>query len=324
MRRSTIVRLALGALVAFAVPSLASAQSWPTRPLKLLVGYPPGGSVDMTARTIADRLGPMLGQPVIVENRAGATGNIAADLAAKSASDGYTLYMGTSINAVSVSLFRNLPYDPVRDFAPISRAVTAPSILVVHPSVPARSVKELVAYARANPGKVTYATTGAGSSPHLCAELLSTLAGVKLVHVPYKGGAQAMTDLLSGQTAMSFSNPTSVMQFMANGQIRALAVTSRERFSETPDLPTMIESGFPEFDQTAWYGVMAPAGTPSLIVERVNAAVREILERADVRQALLKQGLVANPSTPAELASQLKSDIAMYGKLLKDAGVEPQ
>ena len=305
-------------------PAHGLAQAYPGKPIRMLVGYSPGGSVDASARVIAERLGPILGQTVLVENRPGATGNIAADMLAKAAPDGYTLYMGTSINAVSVSLFKSLPYDPVRDFAPVSRVVVSPSILVVHPSVPANSVRELVAYAKAHPGKLAYATTGAGSSPHLCAELFSSLAGIKMLHVPYKGGAPAMTDLLGGQVALSFSNPTSITPHLKTGRIRALAVTTARRYSNLPTLPTMIEEGFPDFDLSAWYGVMAPAGTPVEIINRLNAEIGKILRMSDVQEILAIQGLEAFPSTPAELAKELKDDIAKFAKLLNDAGVKPQ
>ena len=311
------------AVLGFATAT-ASAQTYPNKPIRMLVGYPPGGSVDASARILAERLGPLLGQTVLVENRAGATGNIAAEALTKAAPDGYTIYMGTTINAVSVSLFKNLPYDPVRDFAPVSKVVVSPSILVVHPSVPANNVRELVAYARANPGKLAYASTGAGSSPHLCAELFSSLAGIKMLHVPYKGGAPAMTDLLGGQVALSFSNPTSITPHMASGRIRALAVTTAKRYANLPALPTMIEEGYPDFDLSAWYGVIAPAGTPAEIINRLNIEIGKILRMADVQALLAAQGLEAQPSTPAELARELKDEIVKFAKLLNDAGVKPQ
>lgn len=305
-------------------PAPSLAQAYPDRPIRMLVGYPAGGSVDASARAVAERLGPMLGQPVLIENRAGATGNIAAELLTKAAPDGYTLYMGTSINAVSVSLFKSLAYDPVRDFAPVSKVVVSPSVLVVHPSVPAKNVRELIAYARANPGKLTYGTTGAGSSPHLSAELFSTLAGIRMLHVPYKGAAPLTTDLLGGHVAVTFSNPTSVIPHIPTGRVRAFAVTGARRFSQLPDLPTMIEEGFPDFDLTAWYGVMAPKGTSPDIISRLNDALVKILQVPAVREILEKQGLEPQSSTPAELAAELKNDIAKYAKLLKDAGVTPQ
>ena len=305
-----------------AAPALA--QAYPNKPVRMLVGYPPGGSVDASARVVAERLGPLLGETVLVENRAGATGNIAAEALTKAAPDGYTIYMGTTINAVSVSLFKNLPYDPVRDFAPVSKVVVSPSILVVHPSVPANNVRELVAYAKANPGKLAYASTGAGSSPHLCAELFASLAGIQMLHVPYKGGAPAMTDLLGGQVALSFSNPTSITPHMASGRIRALAVTTAKRYANLPALPTMIEEGYPDFDLSAWYGVMAPAGTPTEIINRLNTEIGKILRMAEVQALLAAQGLEAQASTPAELARELKDDIVKFAKLLNDAGVKPQ
>ena len=266
----------------------------------------------------------MLGQTVVVENKPGATGNIAADTLAKATPDGYTIYMATSINAVSVSLFKNLPYHPVRDFASISKVVSSPSVLAVHPSVPAKNVKELVAYAKANPGKLTAATTGPGSSPHLCAALLSSLAGIKMVDVPYKGGSQVVPDLLGGQVDLSFSNPTSVIQHAEKGGVRILAVTSATRFSQMPNTPTMAEEGYPDFDMSAWYGLAAPVGTPKAIVDKLSAAVNKILKQPDVIKQLATQGLEATPSTPEEMAASFKSDIDMYAKLLKDSGVNPQ
>jgi tripartite-type tricarboxylate transporter receptor subunit TctC len=305
------------------VAAAAHSQQYPAKPITFLVGYPPGGSVDASARIVAERLSEVLKQPVVVTNRPGASGNIAADVAAKSAPDGYTVYMGTTINAVSVSLFKSLPYDPVKDFVPISKIVEVPSILVVSPDVPAKNVKELVAYARANPGKLSYATTGPGSSPHLCAELLSTLAGIKMLHVPYKGGGEAMQDLVSGRVNLTFSNPTSVMQLVESGRIRALAVTTAKRFSQMPSLPTMIDEGYPDFDLSAWYGLLAPRGTPPQIVDLLNANLAKILAMPDVKELLAKQGLEAAASSPEALGSELKSDIAKFGKLLRDAGVQP-
>jgi len=320
------VRLIIPALylVSWLLALPAAAQEYPNKPIRLLVGYSPGGSVDASARLIAERLGPMLGQTVVVENKPGATGNIAADMLARSAPDGYTIYMATSINAVSVSLFKTLGYHPVRDFASISKVVSVPNVLVVHPKVPAKNVQEFVAYAKANPGKLSAATTGPGSSPHLCVALLSSLTGIKIVDVPYKGGSQVMPDLLSGQVDLSFSNPTSVIQHAEKGGLRILAVTTATRFSQMPNTPTMIESGYPEFDLSGWYGLAAPAGTPKAIVDKLNAAVTRILKQPDVVNALVVQGLEAMPSTPAEMADTFSTDIVKYAKLLKDSGVEPQ
>ena len=305
------------------VSALAQAQQYPTKAITLLVGYPPGGSVDATARVVAEQLSLMLKQPVVVTNRPGATGNIAAEQLAKAAPDGHTLYVGTSINAVSVSLFKSLPYDPVKDFAPISKLVESPSVLVVSPTVPAKNVKELVALAKASPGKLTYATTGPGSSPHLCAELFSTLAGIKMLHVPYKGGGETIQDLITGRVDLTFSNPTSIMPLAASGKVRAIAVTTAKRFSQMPDLPTMVDEGYPDFDLSAWYALYAPKGTPPEIVALLNADLAKILAMPNVKELLAKQGLEATPSTPEALENELKSDIAKYRKLLSDADVQP-
>lgn len=318
---------------AFAILGLASgahssAQSsgsdYPTKPIRMLVGYSPGGAVDVTARLIAERLGIVLGKQVVIDTRLGASGNIAAELAAKSAPDGHTLYMATSINAVSASLFKDLRYDPLRDFAPISLAITTPSILVVNPSVPAKSVRELVDLAKSRPGKLTYATTGVGSSAHLGAEILSSLTGIKMLQVPYKGGSQTIVDLVGGQVDLSFANTLGAMPHVKTGRLRALAVTSARRFFQAPDVPTMIEAGFPTFVQVAWYGVMAPAGTPEPIVRRLNAEITRILQLQDVKELLASQGVYAQPSTPEELMKMLSSDIVRYAKLLKDAGIRPE
>lgn len=300
------------------------AQQYPNKAITFLVGYPPGGSVDLTARVIAERLSQMLQQPVVVTNRPGASGNIAAEQAAKAAGDGYTIYLGTSINAVSVSLFKNLPYDPLKDFVPICKAIEAPAVLVVSPTLKATNVKELVALAKASPGKLSYATTGPGSTPHLSAELMATLANIKMLHVPYKGGPEIYQDLMNGRVDLMFSNPTSAMPLIESGRIRALAVTTAKRFPQMPQLPTMIEEGYPGFDLSAWYGVFAPKGTPPEIVALLNTDIAKILATTEVKELLAKQGLEASPGTPEALGLELKSDVAMYSKLLREADVQPQ
>lgn len=312
--------------VAFAVPlhGHAQAQKYPSKPIKMLVGYSAGGSVDATARIIAERLGPALGGTVLVDNRVGATGNIAANAAARAEPDGYTLFMSTSITTVSQSMVKNLGYHPLNSFAPISRAIYASNFLVTSPSVPAKNVKELVEYAKANPGKLTYATSGAGGSPHLSAELFSTLAGIKMVHVPYNGGAPAVADLLGGHVDLSFSNPLSVMPHIATGKLRGLATTGGQRFAGLPGLPTMIESGYPDFNLSAWYGLVAPVGTPPEIVSRLNVEIVKILKSPEVQDLLLKQGLESAPSTPQEMAAEITTDITRYAKVLKSAGIEAQ
>jgi len=315
------------ALCCLIVSGLANAgpDAYPERPLRILVGYPAGGAVDLIARVLGDKLAPALGQSIVVENRPGATGNIAAEMAARAPADGYTLYMGTSINAVSANLFKKLGYDPVRDFAPVANVVEVQTVLASSLQFPGKTLKGLVEYAKANPGKVTYATTGEGSTPHLTAVLLSNLAGIKMVHVPYKGGPNVLTDLMAGRVDISFSNPVSVVPQIKNERLRALAVVGLKRSPELPGVPTMAEEGYPHFDINAWYGLMAPAGTPEPIIARLNAEVLKIMAMPDVREKLAKVGmLVLPPNTPAEFSAQLKKDVAMYGKLLKEAGVAPQ
>lgn len=315
------------AICLLTVQALAHGASvgYPAKPIRLFVGYPAGGAVDTVARLLAGKLGPMLGQTVIVENRPGATGNIAGDAVAHSAPDGYTLYMGTTINAVSVSLFKNLNYDPVRDLTQIANIVEAQTVLVSSPDLPVKSMKELIAYGKEHPGKVTYASTGLGSTGHLAGVLLSNVAGIKMLHVPYKGGPPVMTDLLAGRVDISFSNPVSVIPHIRSGRIRALAVVASARLPELPDVPTMQELGYQHFDINPWYGLMAPARTPAAIVQTLNADVMKIMQIPAVREILRKQGLaVVAPNTPAEFAARFKSDVASYAQLVKDAGITPQ
>jgi tripartite-type tricarboxylate transporter receptor subunit TctC len=306
------------------VPLSAAADTYPSRPIRLLVGYPAGGAVDLLARVVGERIGQRLGQAVVVEDRPGATGNIAATLLANSPPDGYTLYVGTSINAVSLSLFKKLSYDPVRDFAPITQTVEAQTILVEGPSLRAKSFHELIALAKASPGKITYASTGDGSTPHLAAVMYSNLAGIKMLHVPYKGGPPAVTDLLAGRVDITFSNPVSVMPQIKSGALHPLAVLGPKRFAELPLVPTMDEEGFKGFDLNPWYAIFAPAKTPPAIIERLHAAIVKSVEQPDARKILALQGLEVKTGTPQELTLRLKADIANYAALLKDAGVAPQ
>jgi tripartite-type tricarboxylate transporter receptor subunit TctC len=298
--------------------------AYPAKPVRVLVGYPAGGAVDATTRVVTQPLAERLGQPVVVDNRAGNTGNIAGDMLAKAPADGYTLYMATGINAVSVSLFKHLPFDPLRDFAPISRCITTTSVLVVTNGLPVRSVQELVAYAKANPGKLNYATTGAGGSPHLAAELLASMAGIRMVHVPYKGGPQSMQELVAGGVQLSFANIPNALPLARAGRIRALAITGAKRTPLAPDLPTIAESGYPGYDLDVWYGLVAPAKTPRPIIDRLNREVVAVLGMREIQSMLAAQGLDAAPSTPEELAAELRNDVKKYAKILRDAGIEPQ
>lgn len=317
--------LALCCLLILPVLSNAAPDAYPQRPIRLLVGYPAGGAVDLVARVLAEKLGSLLGQQVVVENRPGATGNIAAEIAAHAPADGYTLYMGTSINAVSATLFKKLAYDPLRDFSPVANVVEAQTVLVSSPHFPSRTLGELVEYAKAHPGKVTYASTGEGSSPHLSAVFLSKMAGIRMVHIPYKGGPPALTDLLADRVDISFSNPVSVVPQIRNDRLRALAVVGATRCPELPGVPTMAEEGYPRFDLNAWYGVMAPAHTPEPVVARLNSDVLQIMAMPAVREQLGRQGLTVLPAnTPQEFSERLRKDVAMYANLLKEAGVSSQ
>jgi tripartite-type tricarboxylate transporter receptor subunit TctC len=285
------------------------------------VPYVPGGGVDFVGRTVAQKLGETWNHPVIVENRPGAGTNIGSELVARAAPDGYTLLVGGVPNTANMTLIRKMPYDVVKDFAPVCRLTTAPNVLVVHPSVPARSVKELVALAKAHRGELTYASAGVGSSNHLSGELFRIMAGVEIVHVPYKGGGAAVTDLLAGQVSMYFSTTPSSMPFVRAGRLRALAVTSARRSPIVPDVPTIAESGLPGYEQSAWHGIFAPAGTPAAIVGKLNDELVRILRLPEIAERLAAQGVDVVASSPAELAAFVRQDVAKYAKLVKTAGI---
>jgi len=291
------------------------------RPIRFVVPYVPGGGVDFVGRTVAQKLGETWNHPVIVENRPGAGTNIGSELVARAAPDGYTLLVGGVPNTANMTLIRKMPYDVVKDFAPVCRLTTAPNVLVVHPSVPARSVKELVALAKAHRGELTYASAGVGSSNHLSGELFRIMAGVDIVHVPYKGGGAAVTDLLAGQVSMYFSTTPSSMPFVRAGRLRALAVTSARRSPIVPDVPTIAESGLPGYEQSAWHGIFAPAGTPAAIVGKLNDELVRILRLPEIAERLAAQGVDVVASSPAELAAFVRQDVAKYAKLVKTAGI---
>ena len=311
------------ALLAWAVFSLASAQDYPSKPVRMVVGFPPGGGTDVVARILAPRFGELLGQPIVIDNRPGATGTVAAGHVAKSAPDGYTIMMGhVSVNAIAPSLFSNLPYDVEKDFAPIGIAAAVPHIVVVHPSLPATTLKELIAYLKARPGQVTFPSAGNGSMPHLAGELFQSLAGVKMVHVPYKGSGQSMQDLLGGQHLVAFDTMPASAPHVRSGKLRALAVSSSERVSTLSDVPTAREAGLPGYVVTTWYGVFAPAATPPAIVKRLHATLVKAMRTPDVHEKL--QGIGADGSvskSPAEFAALVRADTARYAKIARDNGL---
>jgi tripartite-type tricarboxylate transporter receptor subunit TctC len=312
----------LVACVLLAFSALAGAQDYPTRPIRLIVPFPPGGGNDTVARAIAQQASPALGQPIVVDNRPGAGGIVGAELAAKAPADGYTLFLGgVGSHAVNPNLHSKLPYDPVKDFAPITLLASAPSVLVVNPSVPARSFAEFTAYARANPGKLNFASNGNGSSAQLAAVMYESMAGVRMVHVPYKGLGPALTDLLSGRVQLMFSSIVAIVPHIQAGKLRALAVTSRRRSALLPGLPTIAESGFPGYEAGSWYGILAPAGTPRAIIERLHDELVKALRQPAVSQRLSAEGAEIIGGTPEEFAAHIGAEKERMGKALRDAGI---
>ena len=313
-------RMAVALLAAAAGADDCNAQNYPSRPLRFLVGFPPGGTSDILARTIGQKLGDALGQQVVIENRPGAGGNIGAEAAAKSAPDGYTIFMSTTSQAISVSLYGKLNYDLVRDFTPVIQAVNYTNLLVVHPSLPVKSVKELIALAKARPGQLNYGTAGNGTPPHMTGELFKSYTGINLQHVPYKGGAPAIADLLGGQITIMFDNVPPLLPHVQAGKMRPLAVTSLKRISVLRDVPTLDEAGLKGFDSVAWNGVLAPAGTPKEIVARLNTEILRILGMPDVRERLSSQGADPVGGTPEQFAGLIRDEIRKWAKVVKDSG----
>jgi tripartite-type tricarboxylate transporter receptor subunit TctC len=304
-----------------AISGIASAQNYPQRPLRLIVPTAPGGGTDFTGRLVAAKLSETLGQQVVVENRGGGGGSVGADNAAKATPDGYTLLLGSiATHAVNPALYKKLPYDHLRDFAPVSLIGTVPNVLVVHPSVPAKSFAEFVSYAKANPGKINYGSSGVGSPPHLSMELLRSLTGINLVHVPYKGAGPALADLLGGQVQAMCTSLAGQITFIRAGRVRALGVTTARRNPQLPDVPTIVESGVPGYEVTIWYAVFAPAKTPAAIVQRLNAEMVKALNSAEMKERMAQQGMDPAPSTPAELAAFVKVESAKWAKAAKDSG----
>ncbi len=302
----------------------AIAQVYPSKPIRFVVPYPPGGSVDIAARALGQKLSEAWGQPVVVDNRAGAGGNIGADLVAKSPADGYTLLMGAvATHAINPTLYAKIPYDPVKDFTPVALVVQVPNILVVNPSVPAKSVKELIELARAKPGTLNFGSGSTGSTGHLAGELFNTMADVKMVHIPYKGAAPAMADLLAGQVQLMFDNLANALPNVKAGRLRALAVTTLTRSPAVPDLPTIAESGLPGFDLTTWFGVMVPAGTAPEIVAKLNAEIVRALATKDMHERLEKMGAEApTNNTPERFAAFIRTEAAKYAKVVKESGAK--
>jgi tripartite-type tricarboxylate transporter receptor subunit TctC len=302
------------------LPCLAFAQAYPARPVRIIVPYPPGGATDVMARIVAQKLNEFWPQSAVVENKPGASGTVGSEIVAKSAADGYTLLLQGTQHAINLSLYKQLPYDTLRDFAPVAYVASAPFLLVVHPSVPANSVAELIAYIKATPGGLNYGSSGVGGGAHLAGEIFKTVAGVQLTHIPYKGAAPAMADLLGGQIPMVFDPiPTSITQ-VRSGRIKALAITSAKRSALMPELPTVAESGLPGFDVVAWFGLYAPAATPKDIVTKLNADVNRVLQLPEVREKFAGLGAESMPMGTDQFALHLRAEIAKFAKAIKDSG----
>ncbi|MFP5406242.1 MAG: tripartite tricarboxylate transporter substrate binding protein [Gammaproteobacteria bacterium] len=318
-RRSCLV--AMAAAMAASTRSLAS-PAYPDRPLRMIVGFTPGGPNDIVARILAKELSDSLGQPVVVENRPGAGGNIGTDLAAKAAPDGYTLLMGsTGPQAINPAVYRDLPFDVLRDLAPVSLVAQLPNALVINPAVPARTVKELIALAKTEPGRLRYGSSGYGTTLHLSGELFASLAGIQMLHVPYRGTAPAIADVASGQIDLVFAAVPSVLPMVQAGRLRMLAVTTPSRSAALPDIPTVAESGLPGYEMTPWFGVFTSAGTPAVIVRKLNDEIRKIVAAPSVNDALARQGAEPLSNSPEEFESLLRAEIAKWSRVVKEAGI---
>ncbi|MCC7272296.1 MAG: tripartite tricarboxylate transporter substrate binding protein [Alphaproteobacteria bacterium] len=309
------------AVVAWSAPP--SAQTYPTRPVRLVVPFPAGSTTDLVGRILAAKLGPALGEQVLVDNRGGGGGTIGTEQVARSAPDGYTLLMGTiGTHSINPALYRKISYDAIKDFAPIAQFGTAPNVLVVNPAVPARTLKELIEYARTHPGEVNYGSSGNGTSNHLAGTLLAAREKLDMVHVPYRGGAQAIEGLLRGDLKFMFYHYLPLLPYVEDGKLRALAITGAERATALPDVPTMAQAGLDDFVVSAWFGVYAPAGTPAPIVARLHKEITGIIRSPEMRQSLLKQGIDPVTGTPEELTALMRSELARWARVVEIAGAK--
>ncbi len=319
-RHFSLAGTALAAALAIA-PLGAAAQAYPTKAVTIIVPFAAGGTTDILARVVGQALTQELGQSVIVDNRAGAGGNIGGALAAKSAADGHTLFMGTvGTHAINAALYKKMPFDPVKDFVPLTRVAMVPNLLVAHPSKPYKNVKELVAYAKANPRRVNFGSSGAGSSIHLSGELFNAMAKVEMVHVPYKGSAPAVSDLIGGQIDIMFDNMPSAIQHVRAGRLKALAVTTAKRSPELPDVPTIAEAGVPGYEATSWFGMFAPAGTPAPVVAKLNAALLKVLADPEVKKKLAEQGAEPHGEKPEQFAAFIRAEADKWSQVVKQSG----
>jgi len=319
MKTARSLCAALGAVVlSAAVP--ATAQTFPSRPIRIVVPFAAGGGADIIARIVGQKMGETWGQQVVVDNRAGASGNIGAEIVAKSPPDGYTLLMASSALAINPSVYKSVPYDAVKDFAPITQPGLLPNILVVHPSLPVRTVKDLVALARSKTGQLSYASAGAGTGTHLAAEMFKMMAGVDLVHVPYKGGGALISDLLGGQVPLTFATLPSVMPYIKAERLRPIAVTTLERWPGLPGVPTMVQSGYKDFEISTWIGLLAPGGTPKDVVAKLNAETVRIVKLPEVSRRFEDLGIQQVADTPGHFAAYIRSELEKYAKVARQSG----
>ena len=325
MRLTAVTVLVFSACAVHAqTTSIGSGQAYPTKPVRVVVSFPPGAGVDIVARTITPRLAEAFGQQFVVDNRAGASGNLGAEVAAHAVPDGYTLLFTPASVASSQALYQKLGYNLERDLVPISLIASAPFVLVVHPSLPVKTVKDLIAMAKAKPGQLLYASTGNGGTPHLAMELLKMQAKIDIVHIPYKGTPPAVTDLIAGQVSMMFANTLSVLPYVNSGRLRALAISSAKRSAAAPALPTIAETGMPGFEATTWFGMLAPAGTPREILGRLTGEIRKVVQNKTVADALIAQGADPIGSTAEEFQARIRADIDKWARTIKAAGVRAE
>lgn len=322
--RRKLLSIAAAIACGTALPAHAQTAAWPNKPVKLVVGYAAGGATDVIARIIGAKLGEQLGQSVVVDNRAGANSNTAAELVARSPADGYTLYVFTIANTINASLYDKLSYDPLKDFELIGLIAKIPNILVVNEKLPIKSVAEYVQFAKSDPNGITFASSGSGSSIHLSGEMFKMIANLKMLHIPYRGSAPAINDLLGGQVQSMFDNTPSALPHVRAGKLRAIAITSAQRSTLLPDVPTVAESGFPGFDVQSWFGLAAPAGTPRAVVDRLNAELGKVLESPEVRERLINLAATPSPGTPAQFRSFATAEVKRWQDVVKQSGAKAE
>lgn len=321
-RRKICLAMVAAFSATFTSQAFANETNWPTKPIKLVVGYAAGGATDVVARLVAARMGTELGQSLIVDNRAGANSNVGAEVVARSPADGYTLYVFTIANTINASLYSKLSYDPAKDFEPIGLIAKIPNLLVVNPSLPVQSVQEYIKYTKESKDGITFASSGSGSSIHLSGEMFKMKTGLNMLHVPYRGSAPAVSDLLGGQVQSMFDNSPSAMPHVQAGKLRALAITSKERSHLLPDVPTVAESGFPGFEVQSWFGMSAPKGTPSQAINRLNAALNAALEDPAIKQRLMDMVATTSPGTPGDMQKFVNDELKNWNEVVKASGAK--